>query len=133
MDRYTLAVELLSRPSFEVIAWHDPVCPDGMPADSDLALVVLCPVLGPSATLILHRLSRYASAGPTVWEPPVFAATFGLGAGGLAPKALARLARFGMVTIGSSALAVRTVVPPLPRRWVERLPDYLRDEPALAA
>ena len=68
-----------------------------------------------------------------VLDVAVAGVTFGLGAGGLAPKALARLARFGMVTIGSSALAVRTVVPPLPRRWVEQLPDYLRDEPALAA
>ena len=81
---------------------------DGIPADSDEALVLLCPVLGPSATLVLHRLARYASAGPTTWEPSVFASTFGMSknsATGLATKAIARLARFGFATIGSSALA----------------------------
>ena len=65
MDHHPLAASLLSRPSFDVIAWVDPVCDAGFPCDSDEALVVLCPVLGPSATMILHRLARYASAGPT--------------------------------------------------------------------
>jgi hypothetical protein len=136
MDHHELAASLLSRPSFEVIAWLDPVCDGGIPADSDEALVILTPVLGPSSTLILHRLSRYASVGPTSWEPGVFAATFGLSsksATGLATKAVARLARFGFAMIGSSALAVRTHVPPLPQRWVASLPEYLRDDPAVAA
>ena len=65
MDHHPLAASLLSRPSFDVVAWVDPVCDAGFPCDSDEALVVLCPVLGPSATMILHRLARYASAGPT--------------------------------------------------------------------
>jgi hypothetical protein len=136
VDHHPLAASLLSRPSFDVVAWVDPVCDGGLPADSDEALVILCPVLGPSATLILHRLARYASSGPTTWEPGVFAATFGLStksATGLATKAIARLARFGFATIGSSALAIRTHVPPLPQRWVAALPDYLRDDPSLAA
>jgi hypothetical protein len=51
----------------------------------------------------------------------------------LATKAIARLARFGFATIGSSALAIRTHVPPLPQRWVAALPDYLRHDPSLAA
>ena len=100
MDHHSLAVSLLSRPSFDVVAWIDPICDGGLPADSDEALVLLCPVLGPSATLMLHRLARYAVAGPTTWEPEVFAATFGLASGGLAPKALSRLSRFGFATIG---------------------------------
>ncbi len=97
---------------------------------------MLCPVLGPSATLVLHRLSRYATAGPTSWEPSVFAATFGLSANaatGLAVKALTRLARFGFATIGSSTLSVRTHVPPLPQRWLAAMPEYLRDRPTAAA
>ena len=63
MDHHSLAVSLLSRPSFDVVAWIDPVCDGGLPADSDEALVLLCPVLGPSATLMLHRLARYAAHG----------------------------------------------------------------------
>ena len=136
MDHHPLAASLLSRPSFEVVAWIDPVCDGGLPADSDEALVILCPVLGPSATLILHRLSRYASSGPTTWEPGEFATTFGLSTNsstGLATKAVARLARFGFATIGSSALSIRTHVPPLPQRWLLLLPDYLRDDQSLAA
>ncbi len=130
MDHHQLATSLLSRPSFDVIAWLDPVCAHGVPSDSDEALVILCPVLGPSATLVLHRLSRYATSGPTSWEPGVFAATFGMStnsATGLATKAITRLARFGFATIGSSTLAVRMHVPPLPQRWLAALPAYLRD------
>jgi hypothetical protein len=136
MDHHQLASSLLSRPSFDVIAWIDPVCAHGTPSDTDEALVMLCPVLGPSATLVLHRLSRYATAGPTSWEPSVFAATFGLSANaatGLAVKALTRLARFGFATIGSSTLSVRTHVPPLPQRWLAAMPEYLRDPPTAAA
>jgi len=40
---------------------------------------VLVPILGPSATLILHRLGGYAADGESVWTPHEFAATFGLG------------------------------------------------------
>ena len=120
----------------DVVAWIDPVCANGVPSDSDEALVILCPVLGPSATLVLHRLSRYATAGPTVWEPGIFAATFGMSknsATGLATKAITRLARFGFAMIGPSALAVRTHVPPLPQRWISALPEYLRDAPVADA
>jgi hypothetical protein len=133
MDHQSLALALFTRPSFEVVAWTDPVCDGGLPADSDEALILLCPALGPSATLMIHRLSRYAGVGPTTWEPGVFAATFGLASGGLAPKALSRLSRFGFAMIGSAGLAVRTHIPPLPQRWLAQLPDYLRDYLPLAA
>jgi hypothetical protein len=69
----------------------------------------MCPVLGPSATIVLHRLARYASSGPTMWDPTAFAATFGLSKNaptGLAAKAVARLSRFGFATIGSTTLEV---------------------------
>jgi hypothetical protein len=136
MDHHQLAASLLSNPTFDVIAWVDPVCDHGLPTDSDEALVILCPVLGPSATLMLHRLARYASTGKTTWEPSVFAATFGLSKNaptGLAAKAVSRMARFGFANIGSTTLAVRTHVPQLPQRFLASLPDYLRDDPALAA
>ena len=128
MDHLQLAASLLARSEFEVIAWRDPICDDGIPADSDDALVLLCPVIGPSGTIMLHRLARYASAAATTWEPSVFAATFGLSTNnaGLAAKTIARLARFGLVTIGTSTLAVRTRIPRLPHRWIGALPEYLR-------
>jgi hypothetical protein len=133
MDHHKLAVSLLSRPSFAVFAWVDPLSEAGLPTDSDEALVLLCPVLGPSATMILHRLSRYATAGPTMWEPEPFAATFGLSSSTLAPKALSRLGRFGFSIIGPDRLTVRTRVPHIPRHWLAQLPDYLRDDLPLAA
>jgi hypothetical protein len=135
MDHHQLAASLLSRPSFDVVAWYDPVCDTGVVTDSDEALVILCPVLGPSATIVLHRLARYASTGSTTWEPTVFAATFGLSKNapdGLAARAVSRLARFGFASIGSSTLAVRTHVPPFPQRWLNSLPDYLRSDQSLA-
>ena len=51
----------------------------------------------------------------------------------LATKAIARLARFGFATIGSSTLSVRTQVPSLPQRWLSSLPDYLLADPAVHA
>jgi len=133
MDHRKLATDLLSRPSFEVVAWHDPLSANGLPADSDEALMLLCPVLGPSATMILHRLARYASVGPTEWEPEPFAATFGLSKVSLAPRALSRLARFGFAQIGATQLAVRTTVPHMPVHWLAQLPEYLRRDLPLAA
>lgn len=136
MNHHQLAAALLTQPTFKVTAMVDPVCADGLPTDSDEALVVLCPVLGPSATLMLHRLARYASTGATTWAPSVFAATFGLSKNaptGLAAKAVGRMARFGFANIGSATLTVRTHMPPLPQRFVDYLPDYLRNDPAIAA
>ena len=39
MDHRKLATDLLSRPSFEVVAWDDPLSVNGLPADSDEALI----------------------------------------------------------------------------------------------
>jgi hypothetical protein len=133
MDHRKLATEILSRSSFEVVAWVDPRCDGGLPTDSDEALMLLCPVLGPSATIILHRLARYATVGPTEWEPEPFAATFGLSRATLAPRALSRLGRFGFAEIGEARLAVRTTVPHIPVHWLERLPEYLRSDLPLVA
>ncbi len=135
MNHHLLATQLLALPEFRVIAWIDTGFEAGIAADSDDALVVLCPILGPSATLILHRLSRYASGGPTVWAPSEFARTFGLASAEStvkAAKAVARLAQFGFVTVRDNTLAVRTKVPPVPQRWLQRVPDYLRSDLAAA-
>ena len=97
---------------------------------SDATLAFLTPILGPSATLILHRLGGYASEGDSVWTPHEFAATFGLGHDehtALAARSLARLVSFSMARIDSTGIAVRTHVGPLPERWAARLPAYLLD------
>ena len=52
--------ELLKATTLEFTIWHDPVAAvDGIPADSDDALVWWTPTLGPTAVLVLHRISRY--------------------------------------------------------------------------
>ena len=136
MDLNRCAVDLFALPSFEVVALTASAGADAIHADSDEALVILCPILGPSATLILHRLSRYAAQSPTWWTPLEFGRTFGLssnGTSGLALRSVVRLAKFGFAVIGTGSLAVRTVVPPLPPKWLDTLPTYLRADLAAVA
>lgn len=135
MDLNRSALDLFALPAFEVVALSAGVCADSIPADSDQAIFLLCPILGPSSTMILHRLSRYASHSSTTWSPMEFGRTFGLSVNGtgLAVTAVVRLAKFGFVVIGSDHLAVRTTVPPLPTKWLDSLPSYLRPDPSSAA
>ncbi|MGD9794575.1 MAG: hypothetical protein AB7V43_13945 [Acidimicrobiia bacterium] len=125
------ARRLLGQPQFTVRPLRDDLVEThGWPSASDATLAFLCPILGPSATLILHRLGGYASEGDSMWTPHDFALTFGLGDEehtALAARSLARLVSFGMARIDSAGIAVRTHVGPLPERWATRLPAYLLD------
>jgi len=125
------ARRLLGQPRFTVRPLRDDLVElHGWPTASDATLAFLTPILGPSATLILHRLGGYASEGDSVWTPHEFAATFGLGHDehtALAARSLARLVSFSMARIDSTGIAVRTHVGPLPERWAARLPAYLLD------
>ena len=125
------ARRLLGHSTFTVRPLHDQLLElHGWPTASDATLVYLCPILGPSATVILHRLGGYAAQGESDWTPHEFAATFGLGHDehtALAARSLARLVSFGMARIDSAGIAVRTHVGPLPERWAARLPTYLLD------
>lgn len=59
--------ELLKATTLEFTIWHDPVAAvDGIPADSDDALVWWTPTLGPTAVLCLHRISRYLTTSPSM-------------------------------------------------------------------
>ena len=128
-DSLDQARRLLGQPRFTVRSLRDDLVEmHGWPTASDATLAFLTPILGPSATLILHRLGGYASEGDSVWTPHDFAATFGLGHDehtALAARSLARLVSFGMARIDSTGIAVRTHVGPLPERWAARLPAYL--------
>jgi hypothetical protein len=74
------ARRLLEQPSFTIRPLHDSLVEaHGWPTASNDTLAFLCPILGPSATMILHRLGGYASAGESSWTPADFAMTFGLG------------------------------------------------------
>lgn len=105
--------------------WIDPLAAGGFDADSDDALVYLAPFLGPTSVLLLHRISRYL-VPPAIdtWALDDLAATFGVTPSKLIAS-LARLERFGMIRTVDTHIEVRTQVPPLPARHIERMPTYL--------
>lgn len=113
--------------------WNDPAVTTGIPADSDDALVWLTPILGPTATLILHRLARYLTNAPEcAFTTSELAATFGLANTDGTPspafaKALKRLHMFGMARTIGSHTEIRLIIPPLPQRHLARIPTYLRN------
>ena len=104
--------------------WNDPLVVARLDADTDEALMFLTPVLGPTSTLVLHRLARALNSGPLCWTLADLAATFGVSISQI-DRTIDRLERFGYARRDGFTLAVRTTVPPLTRRHVGRLPDYL--------
>ena len=106
--------------------WDDPLAAGGLDADSDDALVYLTPILGPTATLLLHRLARYLTGELTAqtWTISELAASLGVMPSTLTAT-LARLDRFGMIRVTGDRTQVRTRIPPLSARHLSRLPAYL--------
>lgn len=93
--------------------------------DCDDALVFLTPVLGPTGTLLLHRLARAIhTGGPRCWSVDDLAATFGVSPAVL-DRTIDRLEWFGYARRDGYRLQVRTVAPRLHARWIDRLPGYL--------
>jgi hypothetical protein len=112
-------------PNVHLAVWHDPLAAHGLRSDSDDALIYLPPFLGPTSTLVLHRLSRCLTTGTrVVWSIDELAATFGVGASQMR-STLARLERFGMIRTVGERCEVRTRIPALAARHVERMPAYL--------
>lgn len=124
----TLADTSHTTPAADLIhieRWNDPFTVARFDADADEALMFLTPVLGPTSTLVLHRLARaLKSGGPLCWTLADLASTFGVSIGQI-DRTIDRLERFGYARRDGFTLAVRRTVPPLPRRHVERLPTYL--------
>ena len=123
---------------FWFIAWSDPPPEGGFDADSDRMIELNCPKLGPTATLLLHRIARQLRTQPWVWwDLAELAPLFGLGHVGNpigtnhpVRKAINRLLKFGYMrqTVGYPELIeVRTVIPPLSPSRIEQLPVSLRD------
>ena len=92
----------------------------------------LTPILGPTATLVLHRLARYLTSAPEcAFTPSELAATFGLANTDGTPspafaRALHRLRMFGMARTVGSHTEIRLIIPPLSQRHLSRIPAYLR-------
>jgi hypothetical protein len=93
-----------------------------------LFIEFLCPILGPTSTLLLHRLAQFTVHGqPVRVDTPELAAQFGVKHAVLA-KALDRLERFSF-TRHLTALditVVRGEIAPLAARQLERLPASLQ-------
>lgn len=126
--------ELLKATSLNFTIWHDPVSErDGIPADSDDALVWYTPVLGPTSVLLLHRIARYLGATPELnFDTVELAASLGLASSDrLATsdgfnRAMHRLEMFGMIRPIGTTIHARTILPPLAQRQLRLLPNYLR-------
>jgi hypothetical protein len=107
--------------------------PGAFDADSDDALLYLTPIIGACQTIALHHMAKLVTTLP---EPavytlnvPSFAQALGLstaiGPNAKIIKVFGRLERFGFIR-HSGTVEVRTTIPPLARRHVERMPEYLR-------
>jgi hypothetical protein len=115
-----------------VAAWRDPVIerhPESHATASNDTLVWWTPILGPTATLLAHRLAGHVARGAEVRFSLIdLARTLGLG-GSLTKvrSALTRLERFGVITTDGDAVFVRVALPPLTRRQRSQLPAYLQE------
>jgi len=114
--------------------WPDPaIDPYGEAPDSTWSRLGWLPIIGPSSWLIWGTLAAQLRTDPQVtWPLPDLAGAHGLGAsaGRHAPtrRALARLSRFRLlVDCGDGRFLVRLTAPPLGRRHLERLPEFVSE------
>jgi hypothetical protein len=108
--------------------WSDPVVEAlGFPVNSIYTETVLLPILGPSATLCLRRLSAWVAISPdgSTVDTTQLARDLGLGDGlgrnSAISRTLNRLCWFDLAHWSNDELAVRTVVAPLPAHQLRRL------------
>ena len=108
--------------------------PEWLQSASYDLLTYITPILGPTATLILHRYAWYFTAGD-VWhqiELDDLGATFGVSARGVnSPilRSFQRIDRFGFGKIEpiSPRVRIRTAIPPLSRQMARVIPAYLAE------
>ena len=132
-------------PEIQVTTWVDPVVDArGHPAGSPYVELFWLPVLGPSATFLLRRLSLYLDMFPEGLSMDLSELSCQLGLGrpesrhAALPRAIDRCVRFGLARRpGANRLAVRRILGPLPAQRVNRLSPFLQsihadwaDEPA---
>ena len=116
-----------------VVALADPLIDAlGHEVRSEYVETYWLPILGPSAVWAARRLVGWLgdSEGVTVPLGPL-AASLGLGStvSTQSPmvRTLSRLVDFGLAGIVGTTYAVRRRFPPLPMRFVERLPEFLAE------
>jgi len=120
-------------PSVVVVeSWSDPTLAQyGFAVTSDYVEVFWLTTLGPTATWLLRRLAAATShCDPVHLDVAELATSLGIGSpvDRLTPlvKSLDRLVMFGVAQARRDRLAVRSHVPPLASKQIDRLPPHLR-------
>ena len=119
---------LVEHEPFTVVRLHDTVIDAvGHPAAHPYVERFWLPIIGPSSVLALRRISRWLDTSPEGVEVSLGMLAGDLGIGQApAARTLARLVGFELAAVTpADQLGVRTVLPPLPRRLVLRLPAHL--------
>lgn len=113
--------------------WQDPVLDQlGHDARSLYVERYWLPILGPSATLLVRRLSMSLEDSPEGFDlacaPWALELGIGMRGGKNGPfwRALDRCCRFGTAQRTSTLLMVRTKLPPLTMHQVMRLPEHVQ-------
>ncbi len=102
-----------ARPRIRPTVWTAPATGPAFSVDHPYVRRFWVPILGPGAIADLLRLATAAARHRSL---PL-------------PRHLSTLARAGMVSLGADgAVAVRTVIPPVPPPLRRRLPHHLRRE-----
>jgi hypothetical protein len=115
-----------------IVVWHDAVVENfGHAPRSVYVETYWLPILGPSATWAMRRLTAWLDATPDGYDLSLsdFGRELGLGAGtgrnAAVVRTLARLVTFGLATPRGDEFAVRVMLAPLTRRQLQQLPDAL--------
>lgn len=118
--------------------WKDPVVERvGFDSCGDYVELFWLPIIGPTSTWLLRRLTAMAVLHPEgcALDAAAVAASIGLGfdAGPKSSltRSLQRLSIFGLARISSRTISVRTVVPPLTMKNLSRLPEHLQSAHSL--
>ena len=121
----------------DVYPWHDPVVASvGVPVHDPYVEMFWLPILGPTATWLLRRLAAGCQESPDGYAADMDQLARGLGVSftpgrhGPFMRALQRCEMFGAARQVARSprivLEVRTMMPILSRRHLDRLPDGLR-------
>lgn len=121
-------------PTLRIVAWLDPIAdPHGVHPCSRYVELYWLPVVGPSTTWLLRRLSYGLEMHPAGLDIDLAEMARSLGLGGRMGKnspfrrAVQRLCTFELARAqGPDGMAVRIHIPPLPLRHLSRLPDSLQ-------
>jgi hypothetical protein len=116
-----------------IVPWVDPIAdPHGLDPCSLYVELYWLGILGPSTTWLLRRISYGLDTNPAGFDLHLADTGRALGLsdrqGKNSPfqRSLRRLVTFGIARPAADGLAVRTRIPPLPLRHLNRLPESLQ-------